>query len=105
MEDFQMKLSINYSVPPRPLTLLEVAVRAGQPLLSADEANQKVIELTLENIRLQAELEQIKLWDEGVWPCSQMMPQPSFKEIARFLGYLLLVCGWTYFMLALAVTR
>ena len=42
-------------------TLIEAAVTAGLPLLSADEANRRVIELTIENIRLKAEVEKVEL--------------------------------------------
>jgi hypothetical protein len=53
-----------------PRTILEAAVTAGQPLLSADEANYRVIELTLETIRLKAKLDagRVTLWDEGIRP-------------------------------------
>lgn len=44
-----------------PQTLIEVIVTAGLPLLSADEANRRVVELTMENIRLRAEVEKVEL--------------------------------------------
>jgi len=44
-----------------PPTLIEAAVIAGLPLLSFNEANRRVVELTLENIRLQAEVEKVEL--------------------------------------------
>jgi hypothetical protein len=47
-----------------PLTLLEAAVQAGQPLLSWEDANKKVVELTCEVIRLTAEVDRLKFWDE-----------------------------------------
>jgi len=39
---------------------LEEAVRAGLPLMTADEANEKIVELTCKLIRLQAELEALQ---------------------------------------------
>jgi len=49
-------------------TLIEVIVTLGLPLLSADEANKRVVELTCENMRLQAALDasKIEIWDERV---------------------------------------
>jgi hypothetical protein len=47
------------------LTLIETIVTRGLPLLSADEANKKVIELILENMRLRAQIDAVKMVKEG----------------------------------------
>jgi uncharacterized small protein (DUF1192 family) len=50
-------LKINYPDQyPRP-TLIEQIVRLGLPLLSADEANERIIALEVEVMRLQAKLD------------------------------------------------
>jgi len=41
--------------------LLEATIVSGLPLLSADEANRRVVELTMENIRLQAKVDEVEL--------------------------------------------
>lgn len=53
-------LKITYADYPKP-TLIEQIVRLGLPLLSADEANREIIRLTIEIMRLQAELDAYKL--------------------------------------------
>ena len=41
-------------------TLLEHLVRLGAPLLPADDANEEIIRLTVENIKLQAQIDEMR---------------------------------------------
>ena len=42
-------------------TLIEAAITLGLPLLSAEDANCRIVELTIENMRLKAELDKVEL--------------------------------------------
>jgi hypothetical protein len=44
-------------------TLLEEAVRAGLPLMTMEEANERIVELVCQTIRLQTELDTMSLDD------------------------------------------
>jgi hypothetical protein len=47
---------------------LERLIALGLPILPADEANKEVLRLTVENMRLQAELDAYRMREEK--PCS-----------------------------------
>ena len=49
-------LKVNY-----PEKFIEWALRNGLPLLPADEANERVLQLTYENMVLQAQLDAMKI--------------------------------------------
>jgi hypothetical protein len=52
--------------PPKP-TLLEQLIRLGSPWLDAETANAEVIRLTVENIKLQAKLDEQEALCPGVF--------------------------------------
>jgi hypothetical protein len=56
-------LKINY----RPTSTIEYCLTRSLPYLDCESANQEIIRLNCEVLRLQAELDsaKIKLWDEG----------------------------------------
>ena len=62
-----MKSIILFDEPePHRLSFIEWAVRRGLPYLPADEANAEIVRLNVENLKLQAALDAIRvtLWDE-----------------------------------------
>ena len=55
-----MQPALKITYPPKP-TLIEVVVRRGLPLRTAEEADYEIIRLTVELMQLQAELDAMKM--------------------------------------------